>query len=949
MFVSYRLAFVLLLLLILFLPTQATADPAGNGWAKKNDELSGALSTRLSARVVVYETDHFLLIASLSYESQLRSSVIPNLEEALGEFRDLFGVEAGFWNGEEKGRLVLLRDRQTFREYVSLFDEEANPDRLSPGFADSVQEAQSFYWIEPVPYAVCCGQGAGFREINQHLFHLLGHILLTLHEYNYKFAPPWLHEGFGTYIAVRYAEGNILYCTQGLNNALFGTGVYSNLSAWARSDNWPRYVKQDAGGDRLFPLERLSRWRLQDFEHRHTAMAWSFTTFLIDQYPERLKAYLSALKRMPHSKAPDSNWFPVEFANETFAEVFELSLKEIEVEWKDWILNGMAPSRDRGRSTKPTESRKLIAFDPAVHLEEFTLFEGDQRAEPFLAPFHKRTGEPLTAGDLEEIRSAWNDARKELIAAMDRWTRKKLPRMDAFIEELAASSNVNPMTDQEIIDLIQPWPSADLVRPAIRFLAEKYGCFGAHARLRERLAEVADNIAGTGLEVDMELLPMAASAEAELFGLLAEKKSSISVDFVSSKMKVLSAGQGVMVLSARKSKAIDLEQIDSLEGITVTERERMVEIECPWTSINVKDLLLVAKNRLKRKSDADRYKYCLLCLFRGDRDNFSKEFKFIATGAPESATIETLMSEYGQTDKAALFLRQLASDRHSEKEADPRDLLSAFVQTRGSKLYDLHEQRAKEVLRLLLYREYLSGSRVLPALGGYEGICDDGERAHFVIDFDDPDSVRAFDCQLPRRLEFLKQRFKVSGRIEQKPFHVADGALTCRGLGFAALEPLFTGETEASVSIKVEKMLEEGEEETYYLLFGYGLDRTGSFVAAHGTTHLDIQGSSSSLCQHIEIRPMEEKIDKNRGITLSLRGTAESISHFYDGEEFTVSGDGLRKGRVFLWMYGPVRIRIEKLEIRARLDESWLSQSLHEAVAADLERLLESSPRTVGN
>lgn len=951
MFGRTRLAYLLSICLFLLFPLHALADPLGRDRVKKDETLSCELSSTLSSRVVVYEIDRFMLIASLSYDSELQSTVIPRLQEALAEFRFLFGVdeEAGLWEGEEKGRLVLLKDRKTFRKYVSLFDEEADPDRLSPGFSDAVLEAQSFYWIEPIPYAVCCGQGAGFKEINQHLFHLLGHILLTLHEYNYKFSPPWLHEGFGAYMAVRYADGNILYCTQGLNNALFGTGVYKNLSAWARSDNWPRFVKQDATEERLLPLDRLNRAPLRDFEHRHAALSWSFTTFLIERYSEKLAAYVSALKEMPHSDAPDSNWFPVEFADRTFTDVFELSFKEIEGQWKDWILNGMVASRDRDRSTKTTGTENRIEFDPALHLEEFTLFEGDQRAESFLAPFHKRTGELIAPSDLEALRSTWEKERRKLIAAMALWSRKKLPALDDFIEKLAASSNVQPMTDKEIIELIQPWPSAELCRPAIRYLAGKYGCYGAHTRLRERLDDVADNLPGSGVEGDFEMLQRAASAEAELFEALAEKNASISVDFFPAKMKILSADQGVMVLSARKIDGTDLSRIDSLKNIVVHEKGRMVEIQCAWSCLSVNDLILLAKNRLDRKSETDRYQYCLLCLFRGDEINFWKEFKFVTNGATDCGEIEKLMAQYGRTEKATLFLRQLASDRFEEDETDIRELLSAFVLTRGSKLYDLHEHRATEVLRLLLYRDYASGSRILPSLAGYEGTEDDGETARFVIEFDDPESIDSLDLTLPRRLDYLNLRFKVDPQIEQKPFHIDRGALVGRGLGFAALGPVFTGETEATVNIKVEKMKDGSDDETYYLLFGYGLDCTGAFVAAHGTTHLDIQSSRSSLCQHLEIRPKEEKLDKNRGITLTLRGTADRIVHLFNGEEFTAPASGLRTGRVFFWIYGPVTIRIERLEIKAKLDAQWLRQSLDQAVASDLERLLESSSRTAGN
>ena len=950
MFFRSRTGCLICFCLILLVPVRAPADPVNRDPVEKNDALSRELSSELSSRVVVYEIDKFQLITSLSYDSQVRSTVIPNLTEAIAEFRYLFGVkgEDELWNGEEKGRLVLLRDRKTFREYVSLFEKEADPDRLSPGFADSVQEAQSFYWIEPTPYAVCCGQGAGFREINQHLFHLLGHILLTVHEYNYKFAPPWLHEGFGAYVAVRYAEGNILYCTQGLNNALFGTGVFKNLSAWARSENWPRFLKQEKMRDRLISFERLSRLALRDFEHSDTAHSWSMTTFLIDQYPEELRTYISALKKMPHSMAPDSNWFPVDFANETFTDVFGKSLEEIEDQWKIWVTEGSLASRDRDRSTKPTETEAKIQFDPAIHLEEFTIFEGDQRAEPFLAPFHKRTGEWMGLPDLESIRASWEDARQKLIAAMASWARKKLPGMDTIVEELASSPSVSPLSEKEIIEMIQPWPSVELCRPVIRYLTEKYGCYDARKRLQARIDEVGDNIPGSGIESDLQLLEKAAAIEADLVNSLAEKNVSVSVEFFPSKMKVLSADNGMLDLSARKTKRVDLDEIAVLEDIDIQDNGSMVTIRCPWSCINVKDLILLGKNKLKRKSEIDRFQYSLLCLFRGEESVFHKEYKFVKDPALKEIGLDKMMTDYSRTKNALVFLRQLASIQCGDSDARIYDLLSAFVAVKGSELHALHEHRATEVLRLLLYRGYVSGSRVLPALRGYQGLVEESETAHFLLEFEDAEDIGCFDCRVPRSLGFLNQRFNVEQDIETKPVHINDGALTFRGLGYAAQEPIFSGEIEATIHLNVEMMSKDRDDDTYYLLFGYGLDRFGAYVAAHGTTHLDIQTSSSD-CRHLEIRPKEEKIGRD-GITLSLRGTSKKIEHSYnDKVDFTANENGLRTGRVFFWVYGPVTIMVNKLEVKAKLDPEWLRQSLESAVSDDLKRLFDFSPRTVGN
>jgi len=948
-----RLGFIIWICLILFIPLHASAGPARPDLDCKNEALSRDLSSKLSSRVVVYEIDQFLLVTSASYNSKIRDTVIPNLREALGEFRNLFSIDsdAGLWSGQEKGRLVLLKNKKTFRKYVSIFEKEVNPDRLSPGFAESVQDAQSFYWIEPVPYAVCCGQGTGFREINQHLFHLLGHILLTIHEYNYKFAPAWLHEGFGAYLAVRYADGNILYCTQGLNNARFGTGVFKNLSAWARSENWPQFLKQRKKRDRLISLDSLSHKPLQDFDHCDAALSWSFTTFLIDQYPEKFRAYVYALKKTSHSLAPDSNWLPVEIANKTFVDVFKVSFEEIEVYWKDWVMRGELASKDRNRATKPTATDNRMRFDPALHLEDFTIFEGDRRAEPYLAPFHRRTGEWVAPRDLEAIRASWEEARQKLVAAMAMWSREKLPGMNDFIEELAASTSVSPMSDDEILKLIQPPLVPELCRPAIRYLAEEYGCYGAYKRLQCRIEDVADDIPGSGVEDDFQLLETAALAEADLFNGLAAKKACVSVGFFPSKMKVLSANDGELVLCAKKADREEFFDIEAFEDLDVQEKGSTVRIRCSWSCISLKNLLLLGKNKLKRKSANDRYLYCLLCLFRGDETDFRKEFKFIRNSAVEveGDELETLMVEYGRSKKGSAFLKLLASPRDADNETRINHLLSAVVATKGTGLYDLHEYRATEVLRLLLCKEYASGRRILPTLRGYQGTEDDGETAHFLIEFDEGEDLDGFDCRFPCCLSGLNRRFSVDPNIEQKPFHIDDGSLTCRGLGFAALEQIFTGDLESTVHIKVEMMSEDANDKPYYLLFGYGLDQYGAFIAANGTTHLDIQSRNRSVCQHLEISSKEEKLDGEKGITLTLRGTADNIVHiFNDREEYTANTNGQRTGRIFLWTYGPVTFRVEKLEVKAKLDPSWLKRSVELAVADDLKRLLDFSPDTVG-
>ena len=87
---------------------------------RPNAALARDLTNRLGTPVVVYDTDWFHVIAPSDLDKEVREYVVPNVVEAVSEFRGLFHYgrdEKPPWKGGDRGRLVLLKDQEACRKY----------------------------------------------------------------------------------------------------------------------------------------------------------------------------------------------------------------------------------------------------------------------------------------------------------------------------------------------------------------------------------------------------------------------------------------------------------------------------------------------------------------------------------------------------------------------------------------------------------------------------------------------------------------------------------------------------------------------------------------------------------------------------------------------------------------------------------------------------------------
>ena len=950
------LPFYLFLFSVLFPALSSAAPPREEGWTV-NKALSRSLSSRLASPVTVVDVGSFRVIASRGYEEEVVAEVVPNLVKTVAEFRTFFGIEqdAPLWIGEGVCRLVMLERRSAYERYVGVFVKEVEPDQLSPGFSSALYDTQSFYWIEPIPYAVCCGEDAGFIEVKQHLFHLLGHILLTSHDYNFKFMPPWLHEGFGIRTAVRYAGGNILYCRQGLNNALFGTGVFAHLTAWARSENWPAFILRESLRKGGISLAGLIGLPMEEFEHKDAALSYSLVSFLIEKHLTEFKEFVAQMKKMPGSREAESVWIPVEEASRAFVNALGTGTAELEEEWKEWIGadqaeaegNGSELKGDGAGGTEPGRASKnsAIRFDPGLHLEEFARFEGEAAVAAELAPYIERTGQYMTPEMMEKTLASWARTRERLLIAGAgvAFHANVPPGLKEALAGRAGSPDARFFIDEDVLGLIEDIPPVDCFRPVIGYLVKKHGCARAFALLKRSFDGDLSSLAGTDLEEDVRSLEQAAAFETALFKGLAEAKATLKLDLYSSKLKLIEAGEDGLLLRARKIKSAKYTPPPGVAGCSLDEKAEEVEIRCPWSCVSLKVLLQQAKSTLKMKSDEDRIGYCRLCVFHGDEATFKKELRVVKGADAQKADLEGQLVGYLDAQNGADLLSLLAGAVAYEPGDRTGRLAILLAATRGSDLRSRIEERMKKIIRRLVIENCLTGKYTVPGLERFEGMEEDGITARFIYDFDTPGELGSFNLEPPPALRTLQLRYnRTDPDLVVDPCRVEGGSLALGGGAFLTHRGVFTGDIEVKLHLKVSRRNGDAEGSFYYILFGYGLDDAGAYVGSSGLTHLDVQQANYRDFKHLVVTEGERNAESDEGSIVVLRGLKDRIVHTFNGsQEYSFDINGHRTGRVFLWVYGARMFRVEKMEIRAALDPDWLKQAVESAVHDEFSRLLD--------
>jgi len=904
----------------------------------ENREAGKVLSSRLNEQVKVYETKWFRIIASESYSKAVVEQTAPRLLDAVTDFRLLFDVkDEGFpWPGNKRGNLVFLKSRDAFKKYVDVFENEADPDKLSPGFVNAVQPAQSFYWIEPRPYAVACGEGASFKEVNQHIFHLLGHILLTWYEYNHHFPPSWLHEGYGVHMAVRYAKGNILYCTQGLNNAQFGTGVFSGLSAWARSENWPAFFRRKNRPSEISSIDDLTKLDIGSFTHTDAALSWSFVTFLIDKFPEEFRTYVRYLKDLPPTVAEEcGEWTPTDYSNYVFKKSFSRTHIEMESKWREWA-HTYKGDIGRGASVNGTVAAAgSVVFDPAVYLEDFTDFELKAPDDERIVEYLKKTGLLVTPEELASIKADWLLNRNAIAMDLERHLEEsltgKLAGVEKDLSRLVKLSAAQYMNKKDLLYLVRRGVSIELIRSVTITLTKKYGCSGAHAMMKNRIEKISLH----GIEEEMANLEKAATAEAAIFDQFIRSGVQFQLDCWPGKVKLIAHEKGILTCTGEKLRKRLPVLSAGYKECSLEVIGDMVKVQCPMSCLKIKTFIRISRNTLKNKSEEQKTAYALFHLFRGSFAGFKKEIRSVADS--DRAAIESLNAIYKKVTGGVDLLSRLCGDSSDMASEEVKKLADAIKDVIDTPLYNELKYRSKAIMRRLLFEDYIAENRFIRKFAGFKGTDLNTGAALFTYSFDNESELEDFDCSRPLLDTQLRSKYGIDRKFSDEPFHIVKGNMVAHGIDFISFRPVFAGDIEISVKFRIVPRDRDDISKGFRTLFGYGLTPEGGYIASSCLTHIEMQSSISRGFRLLESCDVKRLVDTDRDTTIKLKGDAKEINFNFNGkEEYSFPIDGRRKGQVFFWIYGERSFEISELDIKGKLDPEWLKQTAEQAVEVDL-------------
>jgi hypothetical protein len=139
--------------------------------------------------------------------------------------------------------------------------------------------------------------------------------------YHVEAQEAWLYEGFAAYAAVRLREFHGSWCVR-LEPTAARVGmpeVPEDATEWPETVEWIARRRDD------FPLKALIGVSMNGFDGPMLAKSWSLLRWLVEEHPERARAFLEAKRAgTPTAKA--------------LAAATGLSLDDLDEAWRDAVV-----------------------------------------------------------------------------------------------------------------------------------------------------------------------------------------------------------------------------------------------------------------------------------------------------------------------------------------------------------------------------------------------------------------------------------------------------------------------------------------------------------------------------------------------------------------------------------------------------------------------------------
>jgi len=261
-------------------------------WIKK-ETLEGRkeaaeVQAKVGAVLAPFERPAVRLLTD--YGADAAEAVAEAAEKALSLHLTKVQPPEGLWPPGEKARLYAFREQPAYHKFVDLFTAQ---QKLENWWASLAKTQTGFYYFSITPPVMADWRGPRAEaDTTFSMTHKMGHVAINLlHLKHYTHVPPWLDEGYASWIEDQTLGAVYSFCI----SATYGGSAPRN-DKWASSSGWREMIQAQAREKRDRPLRELLLLEWNEIGYLELAKARAVVDAIIAKNPRDFVRLVGEMK-----------------------------------------------------------------------------------------------------------------------------------------------------------------------------------------------------------------------------------------------------------------------------------------------------------------------------------------------------------------------------------------------------------------------------------------------------------------------------------------------------------------------------------------------------------------------------------------------------------------------------------------------------------------------------
>jgi hypothetical protein len=308
-------------------------------WIKKETLEGRKEAAEVQAKVgaVLAPFDRPALRLLTDYAAESAEAVVDAAEKALSLHLTKLQPPEGLWPPGQKARLYAFREQPAFHKFVDHF---AAQQKLESWWVSLVKTQTGFYYFSITPPVMADWRGPrGEPDTAFSMAHKMGHVAINLlHLHHYTHVPPWLDEGYASWIEDQTLGSVYSFCV----SSTYG-GAPPRNDKWASSTGWREMVQTLAREKRDRALRELLMLEWNEISYVDLAKARAVVDAIITKNPRDFVRLVGEMKsRFPrfHKWKEMTPRESAERQEQAWKAVFGMDVGSWDQKWREEIAVG---------------------------------------------------------------------------------------------------------------------------------------------------------------------------------------------------------------------------------------------------------------------------------------------------------------------------------------------------------------------------------------------------------------------------------------------------------------------------------------------------------------------------------------------------------------------------------------------------------------------------------